>query len=463
MTRWLLRAAAITTGWATAASAQTLSPAALAGGRTTPAPAVRAAAPEEPAVVLLMRTAGQPDRKLKILKRSTFPDGEALVDVQEVTTGQRFTLPAKLADRLPRAGAAPAVAAADTPPQPKLYPPPPVPQPPAYVPPARTTVAAAPTAPPATTAPPPASVPPPRPQPTPPPAPTVTPVAAPTTPTPVLIPSAVPEWKAIEPASPSTTPVAMPTAPVLQPVPSPAVQPAFAPTSPLKPLTPPVSPDDRWKPIQPATPPATKPPGEGDMVIRGQMPTAPDTPADHMRIPKALLDLPRVPDDETRPIAALPTPPAETGYARIVVPSPVESPPALAFAGTQQAGWTQPRPTVVMERTRAEENLRRVVMHELRPLEEELATALRPSVRMNVARNMANMRYAAQPEVKAVLARSAMTDPSTAVRTACVRALAQLGYSEAEYVTYLQVTAGGETPDTLRLAAVEALRRLQPR
>jgi len=409
--------------------------------------------------VLLMRTAGQPDRKLKVLKRSTFPDGEALVDVQEVTTGQRFTLPAKLADRLPRAGETPAVAAVAPSPPPRLYPPPPVPQPPqSFAPPPRTAVAVAPTPPP-TYVPTPAYVPPPQFQPPPTPAPTVTPVAAPpTTPAPVLIPSAVPEWKAIEPAP--TVP--KPTAPVLHPVPSPAVQPALVPTAPLKPLAPPVSPDDRWKPIQPATPPATKPPEVGGLVIRGQMPAAPDATADHMRIPKALLELPRLPD-ERPPVAALPVAPAETGYARFIVPSPVESPPPLAFADTRQASWARTAPTVLVERAAAEENLRHVVMHELRPLEDELATALRPSVRMTAARNLANMRYAAQPEVKVVLARSAMTDPSAAVRTACVRALAQLGYSDAEYVTYLQVTAGGETPDTLRLAAVEALRRLRPR
>ena len=513
MTHWLLRAAAVTTGWAANAAAQPLSPAALANGRTTPAAAVRAAAPEEAAVVLLMRTAGQPDRTLKVLKRSTFPDGDALVDVQDVTTGQRFTLPAKLADRLPRGGATAAVASA-APPPPRMYPPPPVPQPPrTFAPPLRPAVAVAPVAQPAYV---------PQPQPTPAPAPAVTTASAPpVAPTPVLIPAVKLEWKAIAPAPPAPVPVAappvaMPATPALNPVPSDALQPAGVPTPPLNPFAPPLRPADRWKPIRTA-PPAATPPTEGGLVIRGQMPaslggrptafTKPGgfasrgrPPADALgtlplvgvpspvharpvvelpppptaRLPQSVsavpvpalpsFELPRAPV-AVAPLPAMPTQPAEPGYARLTVPSPVESPPppSPTFADTRPASWTRTSPTVVMERTVAEENLRRVVMHELRPLEEEMATALRPSVRMTAARNLADMRYAARPEVKAVLARSAMTDPSAAVRAACVRALAQLGYADAEYVTYLQATADGDAPDTLRLAAAESLRRLRPR
>lgn len=522
MTRWLLRAAAVTTGWAAVAPAQPLTPAALAGTRTTPAPAVRAAAPEESAPLILMRTAGQPDRTLKVLKRSTFPDGEGLVDVQDVASGQRFTLPAKLADRLPRAGAAPASPAAPTvaaaPSVPRNYPPPPVPPPqaavavppPAYVPPAQLPLLPSPALPPPI------------------------PASAP----PVPVPSAAPEWKAIEPAPASVAarpvPAPVPVAPTLIPVASPAVPPAAAPTPAPQPLTPPAKPADRWKLIQPVTPPAAKPSEESGLVIRGQMPaslggrrtafTKPSGFASHGRppadapgtlppvvrspvaarpltepssprgvrsslplppavVPRApVVEPPPVPRNEiatdrrpapmpivprmpvaVTPPAPVPTPPAEPGFARVTVPSPVEFPPPSAPGDTRPASWERPHPTVVMERADAEEGLRRAVLHELRPLEDEMATALRPSVRMTAARNLADLRYAARPEVKAVLARSAMTDPSAAVRVACVRALSQLGYTDAEYLTFLEATAGGDTPDALRLAAGEALRRLRPR
>ena len=118
---------------------------------------------------------------------------------------------------------------------------------------------------------------------------------------------------------------------------------------------------------------------------------------------------------------------------------------------------------MVIERADGGDYLGQLVRAEMRPLEDDLNTALRPSVRMAAASNLADMRYAARPEVKAVLVRSAMTDPAVPVRTECVRALTHLGYSDPEYLTFLQATAGGDVPETLRLAAVDALRQLRPR
>jgi hypothetical protein len=53
------------------------------------------AAPREGDVVVF-RTSGQPERRLKVLRVSAFPDGESLADVQDEATGDRFTLPGKV-------------------------------------------------------------------------------------------------------------------------------------------------------------------------------------------------------------------------------------------------------------------------------------------------------------------------------------------------------------------------------
>lgn len=53
--------------------------------------------------IVLMRTAGQPDRQLKVMKLSKFTDGESVAEVQDVVTGQVFTLPGKVVALLPKA------------------------------------------------------------------------------------------------------------------------------------------------------------------------------------------------------------------------------------------------------------------------------------------------------------------------------------------------------------------------
>ena len=52
--------------------------------------------------IVLMRTAGQPDRQLKVLKQSRFSDGESIAELQDVASGQVFTLPGKVVALLPR-------------------------------------------------------------------------------------------------------------------------------------------------------------------------------------------------------------------------------------------------------------------------------------------------------------------------------------------------------------------------
>lgn len=91
---------------------------------TVAASAGFAAAPREGEVVVF-RTAGQPERRLKVTHVSAFPDGETLVDVQDTATGDKYTLPGKV---LAAAGRTPAP---PTPPAPEIpaAAPPPIPAP----------------------------------------------------------------------------------------------------------------------------------------------------------------------------------------------------------------------------------------------------------------------------------------------------------------------------------------------
>ncbi len=103
--RWIARGAAALLlagaghGMAQNSPPASTAPAALAQPRTTPAPApAQAEAP-----ILVMRTAGQPDRQLKVIKQSNPAEGEPIAEVQDVSTGQIFTLPGKVVAMLPRA------------------------------------------------------------------------------------------------------------------------------------------------------------------------------------------------------------------------------------------------------------------------------------------------------------------------------------------------------------------------
>jgi hypothetical protein len=163
-----------------------------------------------------------------------------------------------------------------------------------------------------------------------------------------------------------------------------------------------------------------------------------------------------VPEPEPKPLQQV----GKTRVTVLDVPEPNPAPPA-----TQQVQYQQ---RTTGERRWAEVNdawLAEIVRREMQPMADQLAHALRPSVRVNAALGLADMRYAARPEVKAVLAKAAMTDPATLVRTVCVRELARLGYKESGYVEYLRETASGDgdAPEQLRLAALDALRAVTPR
>lgn len=463
MTRWLLRAAAVTVGFVSPAAAQQLPPAALANTPTVPGPAARAAAPDDGPVVLLMRTTGQPDRKLRVVKRSSFLDGESLVDVQDVASGQTFTIPGKLADRLPRADLGPP--AAPPPTQRLLSPPNPLVQPPLSAVGAKLPVAVAGSG------------------------------------SPQLVPRPLPG-------------VAIPGDTVLTPVPSPTVAPPTPGVNPVVVPAPAANPTpatgDRWKiipPPQPTPTPSPIPPltsADDGIVVRGQMPaslggrqttfasspaTAPPSPAylgapgalpsQEKLLPNALprLAVPPAPKPPA-PLKVEPAPPPAKVDATFAPKMPTVIPPAppvvespkppvtrlLVVPAPAAAPVPDITPSMAVGRTDGDDVIGRLVRQEMQPYETDLTTALRPSVRMAAANGLAELRYAARPEVKAALVRGALTDPAAAVRTECVRALTELGYMDPQYATYLEsAVADRYAPETLRLAAAEALRRLRPR
>lgn len=93
---------------------------------------------------------------------------------------------------------------------------------------------------------------------------------------------------------------------------------------------------------------------------------------------------------------------------------------------------------------------------------DDLANALRPSVRETAATGLAEGRHGWRPEIKRLLAAAAMNDPAVSVQVRCVTLLANLGYHEPGYVEFLEAAAG-TAPDRLKQAARVALARLTSR
>jgi len=93
--------------WATAAAfAGTVS----AVGQTPPAvPAAASSTPAKGGDVVVIRTAGQPDRQLRILKVTSYGDGESIADVQDVASGAKYSIPAKVLAAMARTSGKPAL------------------------------------------------------------------------------------------------------------------------------------------------------------------------------------------------------------------------------------------------------------------------------------------------------------------------------------------------------------------
>jgi hypothetical protein len=88
MTRWLLTGAVASVAWGGSAAGQAPRPAAVPA-----APVAPAATDGRPGDgVYLMRTAGQPDRRVKVVRSDRMPDGVVLTQVKDIATGEVYTI-----------------------------------------------------------------------------------------------------------------------------------------------------------------------------------------------------------------------------------------------------------------------------------------------------------------------------------------------------------------------------------
>lgn len=443
--RWALLAGVACGGAASAQSSRT--PAALAGG-SAPAPVVsppvRAQAPSTD-TVLVMKTAGQPDRRLRVLNVSNFSDGESLADVQDVDSGQKFSIPGRMVGQLKRVVETtaslpppPAATVVQTPPSKAISKADPIV---GQAPPVRPLPTNANVTTTATVPPPPAPVRPPETVPdslppvrlpamatAPPPAMSSPPVAAPTR-SATIIWRATGETQAVAP---------QPTAP--QPVP-PAVTPAPARR-------------DVWSAVKPTPGVEVKP-----AVVTPQFQTLPSATTPGLQ-PKLSPD---------------PVPPTTGAVVRGQAPEPTHGylhlKPPGAEPSNSAPGYLHLKPQVAEERSSVEQagygyptrqSIEQQMMTETKHHVYDLYTAVRPSLREDAATALAEGRFASRPEVKQVLAKAALADPAPSVRAHCIRLLSALGYHDPEYLEYLRscVAAGNAS---VRVSATIALGRLTPR
>ncbi len=313
-------------------------------------------APQPSGEILIQKTAGQPERRLRLLKFNTGPDGERVADLQDLGTGARYTVPVAALAGMTRAPAGPTDAAQTTPP---------------------------------------------------------------------------PALPSVRPAAPSSKfPTSLPL-----PEPSPGSHSPFT----ARQLTPTPQPRSRPQPAgpTPVAPGSLDTPLTALVVAPAGRPIEPPPLVIPTLVPTAMLDAepPRRP-----PVAYVPPVPA--------APAPVQPVAFHMPAAPAVAAW---------QMTRAEQ-----MRAEVEPYTSELVNALRPSVRERAATALANGRHASNPEVKQLLARTAMTDPAPTVQAHCVRLLAALGYHAADYVEFLEASRGSDHTG-LRQAAAIALAKLAPR
>jgi hypothetical protein len=102
------------------------------------------------------------------------------------------------------------------------------------------------------------------------------------------------------------------------------------------------------------------------------------------------------------------------------------------------------------------------MVEEIQPFVNDLSNALRPSLRERAATGLAEGRYGSTPGVKATLARAALTDPAPSVRAHCISLLSKLGYHESSYLDFL-ATCADSGHAIVKQAAIDALAKLQRR
>lgn len=161
---------------------------------------------------------------------------------------------------------------------------------------------------------------------------------------------------------------------------------------------------------------------------------------------------------------------SSTPVPAVAAPIPADTPPAVApkptfVAAPQvvvQTSLTAHSLSIQSELIGADvlSRLPTQMVEELQPYLFDLSRALRPSLRERAASALADGRYGSRPEVKAALARVALVDPAPSVKAHCIRLLSKLGYHESSYLDYLDSCA--ESADaTVKQAAVDAVAKLR--
>jgi hypothetical protein len=463
--------------WGQAPIPASASPAALAAQTAVIYPS------NDKAPIFTMRTAGQPDRAVRVLKMNE-SDAEAMAEVQDVQSGRTFSMPGKVV-RAMLTGTKPAMPA--TVPVPTAAPAAipaavaaPVPAPPVASPVFQPTrIASSISERPATVAVPPREIP------------TVTAVAT-IVPTPAVYQAPAPRIEAVPetekarlmavvqpPAIPQPTVVEVPetahsTTPPLpvEPKPMPVVEPVKAPAPEVTPIaklvpnpepaTMPIAvagpaPAQQFaapKPVQAIAPPESKAPS---LPAMPQFGTPLQTPA-----PATSTSMKSVPVQTWQPIRDAGTPANNSLWQPLPAPVQESSRPAATPVQSQSKPvdaktttvTTQCQfenhvccpdagvePQVRIERTAAKCNnlgrLENQVREACQGQIYDLCTAQKPSDREDAATKLSESRFAQRPEVKAALLKAAVGDPAPSVRAHCIECLMRIGYNDIGFRAHL--------------------------
>ena len=451
MVRWFWKR------WVCAAVAGVAVAAGSAGLAQPGKPGGEVAKPDD---TLTIKTPGQPDRKVKVLKSTRKPDGTVETEVRDPASGETFTLidqPGKADTSAPKDQA---------PPRPRLRlddPLTPVgggadrrifgaskPAAPSnpVVPPGPAAAAATPTAP--------------------------TDASPDTGKKPGLIsrifgpkkPAAGPAATAM-PSAPAAPPSIAPKpivtgkAPALSGASSGAEPPRVMPSIPV----PPAPPTAKGSPARPdpVTPPTPQLFPSGPPVPLASPPPAAvksPTPPPATPLPTIPMPIPTPPPVISTPVIPAPMP-APASPAIPAAPATPKLPTIPTVPGGQPQTIAPPAaPHVVQSAGFAPTEF--AAMRDIQPHLKALTDEMSPSARLTAATALAQCRHASSDHVKTVLFQAAQADPCPAVRAACIEHLCRLGYFHPPFLDYLK--AASTDPDAaVQAAAKAALLKMSPR
>jgi len=450
MARWI-GTGALALAWVTFAAAQ--------------APVATPAPPAEPRIgeVMTFRTAGQPERRVRVVNVVGTAETDGLADVQDLGTGAKYSVPLKVVAMMARGSTTePADAPAAKPTSPSA-----ASGSASGLPGVAQTL---PTAPPTGA--------------------NGWPKSSPTPKTPAAAPSAL--WRSGEaraalppptnvrslmrpdtpPAEPSRVPVvAAKFAPTQSPPPTftlpqrpkmesravayaaPAARPVVT-AEPSTPAPPTVVAASEYRPAVASQPTEIRPPtgpiAAPEYVVVPVLEYTAEAPAP-VALPDRFGPPPVTPLAEPQftaaPPVAAPTP------VPVTPPAPPAPLPTPVVAASRVAPPADPVPVA---------GIPAQMLDEVQPLVNDLFQALRPSLRERAATGLAEGRYGSRPEVKATLAQAALTDPAPTVRAHCIAQLARLGYHEPSYLGYLDACAESGHA-VVKQAAAAAIAKLASR